>query len=117
MVKQPVSSSLSSAQASDANLNVNLDDYPWYSPVDRSLAELILGRLSHDPAQTLFMVRRRQEGGFAISIKCNGAIDHIKINLVDINSSSQMIIGQSVEPQPSSDLAQAFVFSIGKMSF
>lgn len=120
VVKQPVTSSSPSAGGgalgADAALNVaNLDDYPWYSPVDRSLAELILSRLTHDPAQTLFMVRRRQEGGYAISIKYNGAVDHIKINLVDINNSpSQFVICNSIEPQMTSDLAQAYVFSIGK---
>jgi hypothetical protein len=94
-----------------------LDDYPWFSPVDRTLAELILERLlSHDPSQTLFMVRRRQEGGFAISIRYNGTVDHIKINLTDINNSTaQLIIFNDQQPSP--DQQQTYVFSIGNIFF
>jgi hypothetical protein len=111
VVKLPLTSSSS---LTDPLTNINLDDYPWFSPVDRSLAELILNRLSHvDPAQTLFMVRRRQEGGYAISIKYNGAVDHIKINLQDINNSpTQFVISNSSDsPQPQIS-SEAYVFSI-----
>ncbi len=59
----------------------NLDEYPWFSPVDRNMADLILSRVPNDIRKTIFMVRCRIEtGGYAISIKHNGAIDHIKIN-------------------------------------
>lgn len=54
---------------------------PWFAAVDRITADLILNRIQNFPAQTLFMVRCRQEGGYAISIKCNGLVDHIKINV------------------------------------
>lgn len=64
----------------------NLDEYPWFAPVDRNTADLILNRIQNFPAQTLFMVRCRQEGGYAISIKCNGLVDHIKINVTYLDS-------------------------------
>ena len=69
----------------------NLDVFPWFAPVDRNTADLILNRIQNFPAhfrtsQTLFMVRCRQEGGYAISIKCNGLVDHIKINVTYLDS-------------------------------
>ena len=63
-----------------------LEGYPWFAPVDRMTADLILNRIQNIPAQTLFMVRCRQEGGYAISIKCNGLVDHIKINVNYLDS-------------------------------
>lgn len=92
-----------------------LDDYPWFSPVDRGIAELILNRIPNDPQQTLFMVRKRLEGGYAISIKYNGAVDHIKINLIDINStlSPLILINNSASNEPINDVnAQSYLFSI-----
>lgn len=64
----------------------NLEEYLWFAPVDRNTADLILNRIQNFPAQTLFMVRCRQEGGYAISIKCNGLVDHIKINVTYLDS-------------------------------
>ena len=63
-----------------------LEGYPWFAPVDRMTADLILNRIQNIPSQTLFMVRCRQEGGYAISIKCNGLVDHIKINVNTLDS-------------------------------
>jgi hypothetical protein len=64
----------------------NLEEYSWFAPVDRITADLILNRIQNFPAQTLFMVRCRQEGGYAISIKCNGLVDHIKINVTHLDT-------------------------------
>jgi hypothetical protein len=59
----------------------NLDEFAWFAPVDRQTADLILSRITNPFSQTIFMVRCRQEGGYAISIKYNGFVDHIKINV------------------------------------
>ncbi len=61
--------------------SINLEEYSWFAPVDRITADLILNRIPNPFSQTIFMVRCRQEGGYAISIKYNGFVDHIKINL------------------------------------
>jgi hypothetical protein len=53
-------------------LNVNLDECAWFAPVDRQTADSILSRIPNPEVQTLFMVRCRQEGGYAISIKYKG---------------------------------------------
>ena len=79
-VKQYAGDSSSSLPNSLTAKN-NLDEYSWFAPVDRNTADLILNRIQNFPSQTLFMVRCRQEGGYAISIKCNGLVDHIKINV------------------------------------
>ncbi len=64
----------------------NLEEYSWFAPVDRNTADLILNRIQNFPSQTLFMVRCRQEGGYAVSIKFNGVVDHIKINVTYLDS-------------------------------
>ena len=68
------------------------EEYAWFSPVDRIMADLILSRIPNGLASTIFMVRCRQEGGFAISIKYNGAIDHIKVN---VHSLSELVSGST----------------------
>lgn len=65
-----------------------LEEYAWFAPVDRQTADQILNRIQNIPSQTLFMVRCRQEGGYAISIKFNGSVEHIKINVNYLESSS-----------------------------
>jgi guanine nucleotide exchange factor VAV len=85
-----------------------LEEYDWFAPVDRSTADLILNRIQNVPSQTLFMVRCRQEGGYAISIKCNGLVDHIKINVNYLESisnlSNLMQNPNSISPVISQDL-------------
>jgi hypothetical protein len=66
----------------------NLDECAWFAPVDRTTADSILNRIPNPESQTLFMVRCRQEGGYAISIKYKGLVDHIKINLNYVNENS-----------------------------
>ena len=70
---------------------MKLEDYPWYAPVDRSMADLILNRIPNQPSQTIFMVRCRQEGGYAVSIKYSGVVDHIRVN---VNSFDQLNASQ-----------------------
>jgi len=69
-----------------ASVKNNLEEYSWFAPVDRNTADLILNRIQNFPSQTLFMVRCRQEGGYAVSIKFNGVVDHIKINVTYLDS-------------------------------
>jgi hypothetical protein len=66
-----------------------LEDCSWYSPVDRNTADIILTRIPNPIHQTIFMVRCSQDGGYAISIKYNGLVVHIKIDkntLSDLNN-------------------------------
>ncbi|CAF0764371.1 unnamed protein product [Brachionus calyciflorus] len=80
--------------------SLKLEEYQWYSPVDRYLADAILSRIANDLTETIFMVRCRNEGGYAISIKHKGLIDHIKINIHDIKNfplTSPIIVSDSDE--------------------
>ena len=80
---QPVIKSSSSSQS------ISLDECSWFCAVDRATADMILNRIPNLETQTIFMVRCRQEGGYAISIKYNGLVDHIKINVSYINDGSE----------------------------
>lgn len=88
---------------------INLEEYPWFSPVDRSKADLILNRIPNEPMETIFMVRCRTEGGFAISIKNNGTVDHIKINICDYSPLTAHLI---IWSDPSEKNEQTLVYSI-----
>lgn len=79
-------SGIGQQRTSLSSSTIKLEDYPWFSPVDRSTADLILNRITNDNSDTLFMVRCRNDGGYAISIKYNGTVDHIRINTNTINS-------------------------------
>lgn len=87
--------------------NVNLDEFAWFAPVDRQTADSILSRIPNPESQTLFMVRCRQEGGYAISIKYKGLVDHIKINLNYISDSQT-----NADTQSSTNNSLQTIFSI-----
>ena len=96
---QRLSHSLSSGHLSR---NLNLEEYNWFSPVDRHMADAILSRIPNDLSETIFMVRCRNDGGYAISIKHKGIVDHIKINISELNNSSlsyPLIINDSAEDE------------------
>ena len=69
---------------------MNLEELPWFAPVDRLTADTILSRIPNHESLTLFMVRCRQEGGYAISIKYKGMVDHIKINVNFLNDPAML---------------------------
>ena len=76
---------------------MNLEECAWFAPVDRLTADSILSRIPNSESQTIFMVRCRQEGGYAISIKYKGLpVEHIKINLNYINDPSSTAISSSL---------------------
>ncbi len=56
-----------------------IENRAWYAKVDREKADLILNRIQIQPLQAIFLVRPRQEGDFAISIKYE-KVEHIKIH-------------------------------------
>ncbi|XP_074593667.1 guanine nucleotide exchange factor VAV2-like [Brevipalpus obovatus] len=59
-------------------VNLNLQAYPWFAgSMDRTIAENVLEKL---PSST-FLVRisPNQKGVFAISLNCNGVVQHMKI--------------------------------------
>lgn len=88
-----------------------LNEYAWFAPVDRTTAEVILARVPNDLAQTIFMVRCKQEGGYAISIKYNGSIEHIKINMLNLNNTTtnEVTTAFSIDQQHSFDSIQSLV--------
>ncbi|RMZ96826.1 guanine nucleotide exchange factor VAV2 isoform X6 [Brachionus plicatilis] len=99
MQNHRLSHSLSSGHLSR---NLNLEEYPWFSPVDRFMADAILNRIPNDLSETIFMVRCRNDGGYAISIKHKGIVDHIKININELSNSSlayPLIINDSAEDE------------------
>lgn len=99
MQNHSLSHSLSSGQLSR---NLNLEEYPWFSPVDRYMADAILSRIPNDLSETIFMVRCRNDGGYAISIKHKGIVDHIKININDLSISAltfPVIVNDSSEDE------------------
>jgi guanine nucleotide exchange factor VAV len=61
-------------------LRTTLQEQLWFASVDRSMAELILQRVPAAPYQTIFMVRDRTDGGYAITIRYLGGIQHIRVN-------------------------------------
>ncbi|CAB4060206.1 VAV [Lepeophtheirus salmonis] len=74
-------SSVSSLVSMNGNnkdyINTQMEDHPWYvDDVDRDLANL---KLADYPTST-FLVRRRAQGGFALSVKTSeGDVKHMKI--------------------------------------
>jgi guanine nucleotide exchange factor VAV len=99
--------------------DLDLDEYPWFSPVDRNTADLILNRIHH--LSTIFMVRFRQDGGYAISIKYNGTVDHIKINATDnipINLTNTTVSTDDNGPATSTTInIDSQLFSIDQRNF
>ena len=77
---------------------MNLEECAWFAPVDRLTADSILSRIPNSESQTIFMVRCRQEGGYAISINYKGLpVEHIKINLNSAESIT--ILSNSIDFQ------------------
>lgn len=101
-------------ETSSPRTNSTLDDFPWFAAVDRQTADLILSRIPNKPSQTIFMVRCRQEGGYAISIKFNRLVEHIKINVNYLDSISAQLQNMNLN----SDLANTTAFySIDQRNF
>ncbi len=59
----------------------NLNNYPWYAPVDRNMADMILRRIPTPVSTTIYMLREKKERYYAISIKHRGVINHIKVEI------------------------------------
>jgi hypothetical protein len=81
IIESPIANRASRDPRLSNHIN-SLEEFAWFSPVDRETANNILTRLPNEPDKTVFMVRYRVEtGGYAISIKYKGVIDHIRINV------------------------------------
>ena len=112
------------ASSSTPPLNVNLEECAWFAPVDRLTADTILSRIPNPETVTLFMVRCRQEGGYAISIKYKGIVDHIKINVNFINdpvllneANNESNLQCAIQPVYSIDQQHNFNSILGLVSY
>jgi hypothetical protein len=60
----------------------NVESYSWYVACERDTADTILNRVPNQIDTTIFLVRPRNEGGYAISIKYNTKVEHIRIHVL-----------------------------------
>ena len=60
----------------------SIENSSWYVACERESAETILNRVPSTPDSAIFLVRPRNEGGYAISIKFNSKVEHIRIHVL-----------------------------------
>lgn len=60
----------------------SIEHSSWYSACERESAETILNRVPNPVDVAIFLVRPRNEGGYAISIKFNSKVEHIRIHVL-----------------------------------
>ena len=70
----------------------------WYIETDRNMAMLILNSIPDSGNRTLFMVRYKSDGGFSISIKYQGQVKHIKIQVNEFEMSKLIQMDKSEIP-------------------
>ena len=60
----------------------SIENSSWYVACERESSETILNRVPNAADVAIFLVRPRNEGGYAISIKFNSKVEHIRIHVL-----------------------------------